>query len=135
MKEKLLTVLENSKTYTIAVAKALPEKDYTIKPVKDSWQFNDLIIHIGYGVIWWDDNVIKGTETEWVPPVTPKSKKEVIDYVNQAFDQFKTTMESNEVDDDIVMAFNSTIDHITHHRGQAVLFLRALGITPPEYDY
>lgn len=135
MKEKLLTALENSRNYTMAVAKALPENDYDIKLIKDSWQFNDLITHIGYGIIWWDSNIIKNTETDWAPPKTPATKKGVIDYVSEAYDQLKTTLQNIDITDDAVIAFNSTMDHITHHRGQAVLFLRNNDINPPEYAY
>jgi uncharacterized damage-inducible protein DinB len=39
------------------------------------------------------------------------------------------------VSDSVVKGFQATIDHITHHRGQAVLHLRGQGITPPEYVY
>lgn len=31
--------------------------------------------------------------------------------------------------------FHSTLDHITHHRGQATVQLRLRGIVPPEYVY
>ncbi|MEM6517680.1 MAG: DinB family protein, partial [Bacteroidota bacterium] len=28
---------------------------------------------------------------------------------------------------------NFTIDHVTHHRGQATIYLRMNGIKPPDY--
>ena len=135
MKKKLLTVLENSRNYTVAVADAMPEKDYNSKVIKESWKFDDLLTHIGYGIIWWNSNFIKNTKTEWEPPKTPATKKAVIEYLSGAYDTLKETLENSEISDDVIYGFNATIDHVTHHRAQAVLFLRHTNITPPEYIY
>jgi uncharacterized damage-inducible protein DinB len=42
---------------------------------------------------------------------------------------------TQKLTDKAVQGFHATIDHITHHRGQAVIYLRSNGITPPEYTY
>lgn len=135
MKEKFLTILENSRNYTLAVANAMPEKEFGSKIVKESWEFGDLLNHIAFGIEWWDSNVIKKIETEWNPPKTPDTKKELLKYIDKSFDILKDTLEKSKMTDDDIFGFNSTFDHITHHRGQAVLFLRQHNITPPEYVY
>jgi hypothetical protein len=135
MKEKLLTVLENSRNYTMAVADAMPENAYGFKLVADSWKYGDLLTHIGYGIRWWDSNSIKNTKTDWEPPKTPDSKKAVIKYIGESYDTLKKTLENSKISDEVIYGFNATIDHITHHRAQAVLFLRSNNIAPPEYIY
>lgn len=135
MKEKFLTILENSRNYTLAVANAMPEKEFSSKIVKESWEFDELLNHIAYGIEWWDSNVIKKIETEWNPPKTPDTKKELLKYIDKSFDILKDTLEKSKMTDDDILSFNSTFDHITHHRGQAVLFLRQHNIAPPEYIY
>jgi uncharacterized damage-inducible protein DinB len=135
MKEKLLTVLENSRNYTIAVADAMPEDAYNTQLVKESWKYNDLLIHIAYGIRWWDSNFIMNIKTDWEPPKTPGTKKAVLTYINESYDTLKKTLENNKISDEVIYGFNATIDHITHHRAQAVLFLRNHNITPPEYIY
>jgi len=39
MKEQFEVTLENSKNYTLAVANAMPEKDYHFKPAGAGWDF------------------------------------------------------------------------------------------------
>ena len=135
MKERLLSTLEKSRSYTLAVADAMPESSFNARPINDSWEFGDLLNHIAYGILWWDSNVIKGIETEWEEPTTPANKEAIKKYVGESYDVLKQTIEKSEVSNDLVFGFNSTLDHVTHHRGQAVLFLRHNNITPPGYDY
>ncbi|MEI9809125.1 MAG: hypothetical protein WDO16_15390 [Bacteroidota bacterium] len=72
---------------------------------------------------------------EWAPPAANDKKKQVVEYLTSAYDSLKQTIGKGELSDDAVKGFHATLDHITHHRGQAVLFLRLQGITPPEYVY
>jgi len=130
----LLKTLENSKTYTLNVAEAMPDKGYTFKPAEGVWNFGELLHHIAYGIQWWEDNYIKGNTVNWNPPVARTGKKEVAAYLNKAYDDLKQTL-GHALTPDQVKGFYATLDHITHHRGQAVTYLRAQGATPPEYMY
>ena len=135
MKEPLFSTLENSRSYTIAVADAMPEQFYDFKPKGGGWNFLELIHHIGYGLYWWNENYIKGKEVPWDPPATKTNKKEVIKYLEAAYSAVKDTLEKQKLTDVAVKGFHATLDHTTHHRGQAVVYLRCHGITPPEYTY
>jgi len=135
MKKYLLTTLENSKNYTLAVAEAMPEKGYETRPVDNVWNFRELLSHIGYGIQWWESNYIKGQKVEWQQPEPKATKKEVLDYLNRCYDGLKQTIEASAAGDNIVKGFHTTLDHITHHRGQAVIHLRCNGITPPDYTF
>jgi uncharacterized damage-inducible protein DinB len=135
MKEQLLATLENSRTYTFAVAESMPEKEYNFKPADSVWNFRELLHHIAYGIEWWQDNFIKDNKTEWDQPAAKANKKEVLDYLNQAYASLKDTVCKGKLSADAVNGFHSTIDHITHHRGQATIYLRCKGITPPAYVY
>lgn len=135
MKEQLLSSLENSKKYTLAVAQAMPDNMYNSRPVETVWDFKELLHHIAYGIQWWEDNYIKGTKTEWAPPATKANKKEVIDYLNNAYASLKNTIANTQLDEEKIKGFHATLDHITHHRGQAVTYLRFKGVDAPEYIY
>jgi len=135
MKKDLLTLLENSRGYTLAVAEAMPLKLDNFKPAADVWSFREQLHHIGYGIEWWKDNYVKGIKTSWDPPATLKSRKEVVAYLNQAYDSLKEAVSKAAMNDDGIKGFFATLDHITHHRGQVVVYLRCNGITPPEYIY
>lgn len=135
MQEELLTILENSRNYTLAVAAAMPADKFNFKPAAEVWNFGDLLQHIGYGIHWWEDNYVKGKKTEWDPPAALNSKQKVVEYLDKAYDSLKEAISKKSLSADSIKGFHATIDHITHHRGQAVLHLRQQGITPPEYVY
>lgn len=67
MKKELLDTLHRAKDYTLAVAEAMPENDYTFKPEGAGCNFAELLNHIGYGIQWWQTNYLLGKETEWQP--------------------------------------------------------------------
>lgn len=135
MKEQLLTIMENSKNYTVAVASVMPDSNYVFKPVGTVWAFGELLHHIAYGIHWWEDNYIKGAKTEWTPPVAKRHKKDILAYLDEAYTELGKTISTIKLSEDAVKGFHATMDHITHHRGQAVLYLRCNGLTPPEYVY
>jgi len=135
MKEFLLTTLENSKNYTLSVANLMPESEYEFKPAGEVWNFRELLHHIAYGIEWWQDNYIKDKKTEWDQPQAKANKKEVVAYLNKAYASLKETISSGKPSNDAIKGFHATIDHITHHRGQATIYLRCKGITPPAYVY
>jgi uncharacterized damage-inducible protein DinB len=135
MKTQLLNTVQNSQNYTIAVAEAMPESSYHFKPSEEVFNFGELVNHIAYGILWWNDNYIKKIETPWNPAVAKNSKAETIGYLKQAYNTLRKTIDNGELTDEQRNGFYATLDHITHHRGQATTYLRANGITPPEYTY
>ena len=134
-REKLITLLENSRSYTLAVAEAMPVKLDNYKPATDVWTFREQLHHIAYGIEWWNDNYVKGIKSAWAPPATSKSRKEVMAYLNQAYDSLKETLTNSPLNDDRARGFHASLDHITHHRGQCIVYLRINGIPAPEYTY
>jgi uncharacterized damage-inducible protein DinB len=119
----------------LAVAEAMPENLYAFKPTEEVWNFNELINHIAYGIEWWHANYIKLTEQSWNPPAPKSSKKETIKFLQQCYDGLLKTLEGEKLSDEGLKGFWATLDHITHHRGQAVLHLRLNNIAPPDYAF
>ena len=135
MKEQLLTTLETSRNYTLAVAEAMPETSYNFKPAGAGWNFMELMHHIAYGIEWWQENFIKGNEIPWEQPPVKKNKQEIIAYLNQVYTSLNNIAGKQKLTDSAIKGFHGTIDHTTHHRGQAVVYLRCNNVTPPEYVY
>jgi uncharacterized damage-inducible protein DinB len=135
MKEELLSILENSRNYTLAVAEAMPEKSYDSCPAGAVWGFGELLNHIAYGIEWWQENYVKGNKADWAPPTMKNDKKSVTANLGAAYIALQDTISKSPMEDKAVKGFHATLDHITHHRGQAALYLRCRGITPPEYTY
>lgn len=134
MNNKLSATLANSKQYSLAVAGAMPENGYSFKPVEEVFSFGELLNHIAYGIEWWEANYVRGSKTEWAPPAAGTTKKEVNAYLEKAYDGLAKTI-SGTLSGEAISGFYATLDHITHHRGQATVYLRCKGITPPEYMY
>lgn len=135
MKEQLLETVNTSRQYTLQVASAMPEAGWKFKPVDTVWDFRELMHHIAYGIQWWEANYIKGKETAWEPTPVKKNKMEVMEYLETAYDSLAKAIENSTIDDSVVKGVFATLDHITHHRGQATIHLRMNGITPPEYTF
>jgi len=132
MKAQQLKHLESSKGYTLAVAELMPEEAYDLKPVDGIWSFGEQLNHIVYGIHWWAEMFIRKVETDWAPPKPVNGKKKIISLLEKAYDELRKTYEESTGKED---GFNATLDHITHHRGQLIVYLRTKGIQPPEYVY
>ncbi len=135
MKEQLMTNVQNSRQYTLSVAAAMPDRSWDFKPAEAVWNFRELMHHIAYGIQWWEANYVKGKKMAWEPVPVKDNKKQVMDYLEQAYDGLQKTIEGRQLDEGAVNGVYATLDHITHHRGQAVLHLRMNGIEPPEYTW
>jgi uncharacterized damage-inducible protein DinB len=142
--------LENSKKYLIVVAEMMPEEKYNYKPAPESLSFAENLLHIGFALDWHSQSLLGGREartwqTDTVYKVANKSKKEMIQLIDQTFDEainlikkFDPKQLSNRLD---YFGLNRTkrqifmllADHITHHRGQMLVYLRLNGLTPPRY--
>jgi uncharacterized damage-inducible protein DinB len=135
MKEQLSAVMERSRSYTLQVAAAMPDAGYSFRPTGAAWTFGELLQHVAYGIGWWEDNYIKGKKTDWAPSVEKTDKASVQMALMQAFGGLRESMARIMLTNEVVAGLHATLDHITHHRGQAVLYLRCNGVEPPEYTY
>lgn len=135
MKAQLAQLLENSKNYTLAVANAMPGNLYEFKPAAETWTFGEQLNHIAYGIQWWSSNFIKGEKAEWAPPEAIPNRSPLTRYLEQCYDEWKQLMDTNPLTENSIRGFYATMDHITHHRGQLIIYLRMNGVTPPDYSY
>ncbi len=141
--------LENSRNYLIVVAEMMPEDKYDFRATPESKSFTENLMHIGYALDWHSQSLLGGREqrdsrtdsTFWYN----KSKKEMIATIDKTFNetiklikQFDTSQSNDELD---YFGLNRTkrqifsllADHVTHHRGQMLVYLRLNGLVPPKY--
>jgi len=135
MKAQLLTTIENSRVYTLAIAEAMTEDRLNFKPAPSVWNFLELMNHIAYGITWWKENYVLKVKTSWDPPAPNQTKSETIKLLEQSFASLKDDVRSVDLNEEIIYGVFATLDHITHHRGQATTYLRCNGITPSEYIF
>ncbi len=135
MEQQLFKTLEVSRIYTLEVVEAMPENLYEFRPANSVRSFKEQVRHILYGIKWWEDNYISKLETEWNPPSVDYTKNELIKNLNLAYESLKKTMLRIGDTDARIPGFYATLDHITHHRAQVIIYLRCNSIAPPEYKF
>ena len=142
--------LENSRKYLLLVAETMPEEKYGFKASQESLTFAENLLHIGFAMDWHSQSLLGGRESrDWKTDtkfkVGDKSKEEMIETIDKTFDeaiklmkQFDPTKFNDELD---YFGLNRTkrqiflllADHITHHRGQMLVYMRLNGLVPPRY--
>ncbi|WP_417443384.1 DinB family protein [Joostella sp.] len=134
---------ENSKNYLLEIAQSMPEDNYSYKPTEREMSFKEQLIHIRQNMDWlgktYFDADITKVETESI------NKEELIKAITESFDAVKIAV--IEVPDDKLeekvdffkgeksklQILNLLQDHVTHHRGQLIVYLNLNNIKPPKY--
>ncbi|WP_350286449.1 DinB family protein [uncultured Croceitalea sp.] len=148
--KEYLERFENSKKYVIKVAEMMPEDDYNFKPTDGSLSFAENLMHIGFAMNWHSQSLLGGKPAiKWNDDtrykVSNRTKEEMIKIVEATFEeaarlmeQFDTAQFKDELDYFGLtrtkrQIFMLLADHITHHRGQMLVYLRLNGLVPPRY--
>lgn len=148
--EDYLERLENSRKYLILVAEMMPEDNYSFGATPESLTFAQNLLHIGFAIDWHSQSLLGGREsrdwkTDTIYKIADKSKEEMIATIDKTFDEainlikeFDTTELNDELDyfgltRSKRQIFSLLADHITHHRGQMLVYLRLNGLVPPRY--
>lgn len=136
---------KNAMEYTIEFAKAMPEEYYGYKPVPAEMSYREQLKHIAGNMVWLSSSYLGGPTTDLDPVNAGDSKKEVIAVLEKSFAYARKTIDLLTEKDlnRKVEFFAGTMtrrrilllmtDHVTHHRGQLVVYLRLKNIEPPAY--
>jgi len=137
--------LTTSRDFTLKVADAMPAADYGFKLTPPQMSFGEQMVHLSQGLTYF----LSQFSGQKPNPGKPKSssKEDVIAFVRQSFDdaiaqvgkltpeQLAKTYKSEEGTASGTDLLLGMLDHTTHHRASAEMYLRAKGITPPEYQF
>lgn len=143
LRDQLMPHWKKSQDYTLELARAMPAEHYTFKPVPEVWTFGQQLSHIAEGIFL----LVGAVRGERRQPIAPRQldKEAAIQRLTAAYDYGASALESlADADADRVVQsaggqrskrdiFLLVLDHCTHHRGQAVVYLRLKGIVPPPY--
>ena len=136
---------KNAAEYTLEFAQAMPEDQYAYKPVPAEMSYREQLKHIAANMVWLSSSYLKGKHTTIDPTKAGDSKKEIIGMLDQAFTYAKETVDALKEKDlnESVDFFAGVMtrrrilllmtDHVTHHRGQLVVYLRLNNVVPPSY--
>lgn len=145
MKAALVKHLRTSRDFTLKVADQMPEADYGFKLTPPQMSFAEQMVHLAEE----QPGLLAPLSGEKPNPGKPASmnKKDVLAFVRQSFDssidkvskltaaQLSKTYNSGEGSMSGLELVMFLLDHTTHHRASAEMYLRAKGITPAEYQY
>jgi uncharacterized damage-inducible protein DinB len=147
--DQMLSDWERAKTFTREYLDAATEDTYSFKPSSEMRSFGEQMLHLAeanYGLV----NMINGTKGAHDFGTLEKSgkyktKAEVTQAVMDSYDYVISSIKSTEAAkmSGMVKVFNAfdltrevtfakAFEHQTHHRGQATVYLRLKGITPPQ---
>jgi len=145
LKTIVMKHLTTSRDFTLKVAEQMPEADYGFKLTPPQMSFAEQMAHLASD----QAALLAPFSTDKPKPSKPASmsKKDVIAFVRQSFDQSIATVSKltpaqieksypgfgNPMTGLELLMF--VLDHTTHHRASAEMYLRAKGIAPAEYEF
>jgi uncharacterized damage-inducible protein DinB len=137
--------LKTSRDFTVKVAEAMPASDYSFKLTPAQMSFGEQMVHLASGLDYFV-SPITGEKIKESKP-SPDNKEQVIAFVKAQYDhaidavgklspeQLSKTYKSEEGSMTGLDMLVGLLDHSTHHRASAEMYLRAKGIKPPEYQF
>jgi uncharacterized damage-inducible protein DinB len=137
--------LTTSRDFTLRVAEQMPDSDYAFKLTPPQMSFGEQMVHLSE-----EQAGLLAPFTSAAPkPSKPASMKkaDVIAFIRRSYDESIATV-SKLTPDQIGKTYSGgegtmtglellmfTLDHCTHHRASAEMYLRAKGITPANYQF
>jgi uncharacterized damage-inducible protein DinB len=145
VKAIVLKHLKISRDFTLKVAAQMPESTYDFKLTPPQMSFAEQMVHLSQSMSVFISPFSGGGPS----PAKPASmnKKDVIAFMGTSFDaaiaqvskltpeQLSKTYKSEEGSMTGLELLMAMLDHNTHHRASAEMYLRAKGITPTEYQF
>ncbi|WP_339711250.1 DinB family protein [uncultured Kriegella sp.] len=136
----------NSKIYLIQLAEAMPESQYAYKPTEKQKTFAEQLIHIKGNIDWLSKTYFGDGSLQKEQTNTTPTKKQLIDALKTSFDvsaSLIANLETEKLAEKVdffagrktkMQIMNLLQDHVTHHRGQLIVYLKLNQIEPPQYS-
>jgi len=137
--------LKTSRDFTLKVADQMPESTYDFKLTPPQMSFAEQMIHLSQGFEYFV-TPFSGAKPNPAKPAS-MNKKDVLAFMSKSFDaaiekvskltpeQIAKTYTNEEGTMTGLEFLMGMLDHVTHHRASAEMYLRAKGITPAEYQF
>ena len=136
---------QNAAQYTLDFAKAMPEDFYSYTPTPVEMTYREQLKHVAGNMIWLCSSYLDGSSTHVDPQKAGNSKKEIIAMLEKSFlyaTQTINALTEKELNEKVDFVSGQMTkrrmllllsDHVTHHRGQLVVYLRMKNVEPPKY--
>lgn len=137
--------MENSFNYTIEMARKMPEEHYNFKPHEEMMTFKEQLLHMLTNVDWLNTDYFNNQVLDEDLVGNLFTKDEIIELLETSRERCLALFSSvspNQLNDEVrffagpktkrqILALLG--DHMTHHKGQLVVYLRLKDIVPPVY--
>lgn len=143
--EEFLAKWENGKQFTLEVVDKMPNELLDYKPHESAMSFREQVTHIGASIANLSKGFLDGPDMPFDPGQKPESKEEIKKFISACYDYGQGVISSlsEQQLNEKIDTFAGTItrrqmvglidDHVTHHRGAAIAYIRANGLTPPAF--
>jgi uncharacterized damage-inducible protein DinB len=150
IKAQLVKEWERAKSYTVDYLNAMPADKYSFKAVDSIRSFAQQMLHLSGGNLFLMSKASPIVPPSWAnsdleKSSTAQNKDSVMYYVTGSYDYCINAVKNSDVNKwgEKVKVFGSveatrfammlkTFEHQTHHRGQTTIYIRLLGIRPPQ---
>ncbi len=124
----------------------MPEEKYHFKPTERQMSFQEQLLHIRENMIWLSETYFATKKHKKAQKITPTSKKDIIKELDSAFNNVSKIIKLVNLEDlktevaffagpkSKLQILNLLQDHVTHHRGQLIVYLNLNTIKPPKYS-
>ena len=136
---------DNSKNYLIGIAEAMPEEYYDFKPTERQMTFKEQLLHIKGNMDWLSNAYFTTIGFERKKEEPPRTKEETIAIIKAGYESAYALIEATPAE-----AFEETVDffagpkskiqilnllqdHVSHHRGQLIVYLNLKDAEPPAF--
>jgi len=148
IKAQMVKDWQRAKDYTAEYLNAMPADKYSFKAVDSLRSFAQQMLHLASGNVFLMQNA-----TDQKPPFMrgdleksagAQSKDSVMYFVNASYDYCINAVKATDVakwgekkslmknDVTRLALMMKTFEHQTHHRGQTTIYIRLVGIRPPQ---
>jgi uncharacterized damage-inducible protein DinB len=145
IKDTILKHLKTSEAFSLNVAEAMPEANFGFKLTPPQMSFGEQFVHLSQGFEYFT-SPFSGERPNPLKPAS-MSKSDIIAFVKLSYErtiakvsqltpeQIAKDYQSEEGNMTGFELLLGLMEHTTHHRACAEMYLRSKGITLPEYAF
>ncbi|MDF9799591.1 putative damage-inducible protein DinB [Catalinimonas alkaloidigena] len=140
-------VWQRAGEYLLEVAEAMPAELYAYQPTEEIFTFAEQLMHTAANIYFLNATYIQDEDmADFDLEAEGKSKEEIMQILREAIATVDTSYHAlaageenepvnlfNRIETNKKRVLMLMRDHMTHHRGQLVIYLRMNGIQPPAY--
>jgi uncharacterized damage-inducible protein DinB len=150
IKAQLVKDWERAKVYTMEYLNAMPNDKYTFKANDSVRNFAQQMLHLANGNVFLVSQVSTDKTPGWFSfaleqRASAQNKDSVVRYITESYDYVINFIKNaatstwgeqkkifNRFDVTRFSMINKAFEHQSHHRGQATIYIRLVGVRPPQ---